>query len=158
MNVFGKSYIIIILIFLLIPFITQKKENKVKEPSDYQPKISIYLPIYNSGIYLERSIGSLQKQTLKDIEIIAVNDCSTDNSYNILKNFASKDERIKIFNSTENRGLLYARAMGIINSNGEYIMDLDPDDEISNENDLEYLYLNTNNSQIDIKLIDKIFY
>ena len=53
-----------------------------------------------SGIYLERSIVSLQKQTLKDIEIIAVNDCSTDNSYNILKNFASKDERIKIFNRT----------------------------------------------------------
>ena len=150
MNVFGKSYIIIILIFLLIPFITQKHEKKVKEPSDYHPKISIYLPIYNSEIYLERSIGSLQKQTLKDIEIIAVNDCSTDNSYNILKNFASKDERIKIVNSTENRGLLYARAMGIINSNGEYIMDLDPDDEISNKNDLEYLYLNTNNSQIDI--------
>ena len=47
MNVFGKSYIIIILIFLLIPFLTQKHEKKVKEPSDYHPKISIYLPIYN---------------------------------------------------------------------------------------------------------------
>ena len=67
-----------------------------------------------------------------------------------MKNFSLKDKRIKIVNNTENRGLLYSRAMGIINSNGEYIMDLDPDDEIINENDLEFLYLNTNNSQIDI--------
>ena len=61
-----------------------------------------------------------------------------------------KDERIKIINNTENRGLLYSRAMGIIHSNGEYIMDLDPDDELSNETDLEFLYSNTNSSQIDI--------
>lgn len=67
-----------------------------------------------------------------------------------MKNFSLKDKRIKIVNNTENRGLLYSRAMGIINCNGEYIMDLDPDDEIINENDLEFLYLNTNNSQIDI--------
>ena len=108
------------------------------------------MPIYNKGNFLERSIGCLQKQTLKEIEIIAVNDCSTDNSYNLLKNLSLKDERIKIINNTENRGLLYSRAMGIIHSNGEYIMDLDPDDELSNETDLEFLYSNTNSSQIDI--------
>ena len=67
-----------------------------------------------------------------------------------MKNFSLTDKRIKIVNNTENRGLLYSRAMGIINSNGEYIMDLGPDDEILNENDLEFLYLNTDNSQIDI--------
>ena len=107
------------------------------------------MPIYNKGNFLERSIGCLQKQTLKEIEIIAVNDCSTDNSYNLLKRLSLKDERIKIINNTENRGLLYSRAMGIIHSNGEYIMDLDPDDELSNETDLEFLYSNTNSSQID---------
>ena len=145
-----KSFINFILAIILITYITQKNEIKIKEVRDSHPKISIYLPIYNRENYLERSIGSLQKQTLKDIEIITVNDYSTDNSYNILKNFSSKDKRIKIINNTENRGLLYSRAMGIINSNGEYIMDLDPDDEILNENDLEFLYLNTDNSQIDI--------
>ena len=67
-----------------------------------------------------------------------------------MKNFSLRDKRIKIVNNIKNRGLLYSRAMGIINSNGEYIMDLDPDDEILNEDDLEYLYLNSDNSQIDI--------
>ena len=67
-----------------------------------------------------------------------------------MKNFSWKDKRIKIVNNIENRGLLYSRAMGIINSDGEYIMDFDPDDENLNENDLEFLYLNKDNSQIDI--------
>ena len=53
---------------------------------------------------------------------------------------AKNDSRIKIINNDRNRGLLYSRAMGILNSNGEYIMNLDPDDELSSPEDLEYLY------------------
>ena len=60
------------------------------------PKVSIFIPIYNKQKYLKRSINSIQKQTLKDIEIIAVNDCSTDNSLDILREIAKKDSRIKI--------------------------------------------------------------
>ena len=65
------------------------------------PKISIFLPIYNKGKYLNRSISSIQLQTLKDIElkdieIIAVNDCSEDNTLEILKKMAKNDTRIKI--------------------------------------------------------------
>jgi len=140
-----KSFIIIILlIFQLIIY------RKIPRIQNIHPKISIYLPIYNKETFLERSIRSLQKQTLKEIEIIGVNDYSTDNSYNILKNLSSSDKRIKIVNNTENKGLLYSRSMGVINSKGDYIMDLDPDDEILNDSDLEYLYSNTNNSHIDI--------
>ena len=136
--------IIILLIYILIIY------RKIPLIQNLRPKISIYLPIYNKETFLERSIRSVQKQTLKEIEIIAVNDYSTDNSYNILKSLSLSDKRIKIVNNTENKGLLYSRSMGVINSKGEYIMDLDPDDEILNYTDLEYLYSNTNNSQIDI--------
>jgi glycosyltransferase involved in cell wall biosynthesis len=85
------------------------------------------------------SIRSLQKQTLKDIEIIAVNDCSNDNSLQILNDLAKNDERIKIVNNDKNRGLFYSRAMGILNSSGEYLLNLDPDDEIYGKSSLEYL-------------------
>ena len=149
MEFITKNFIIIVLIFSLIIY-KKVKIKKIQNTQVFHPKISIYLPIYNKETFLKRSIGSLQKQTLKEIEIIGVNDYSTDNSYNILKNLSLTDNRIKIVNNSENKGLLYSRSMGVLYSNGEYIMDLDPDDEIFNESDLEYLYSNTNNSKIDI--------
>ena len=78
------------------------------------PKISIYMAIYNKSNYLMKSIGSIQSQTLKEIEIIAVNDYSTDNSLMILEELAKNDSRIRIVNNDKNYGLLYSRAMGII--------------------------------------------
>lgn len=114
------------------------------------PKISVFIPIYNKEQYIKRSIGSIQRQTLKEIEIIAVNDCSTDNSLEILKQLAKEDNRIKIINNKENRGLLFSRAMGILNSTGEYLLNLDPDDEFKENDNLEYLYKRTKNSKIDV--------
>ena len=114
------------------------------------PKISIFLPIYNKAKYLNRSISSIQMQTLKDIEIIPVNDCSEDNSLDILKKMAKKDSRIKIINNQKNRGLLYSRAMGIINSKGEYLMNLDPDDELEGPDNLEFLYYKAHQTKVDI--------
>ena len=87
--------------------------------------------------YLNKSIKLLQEQTLKDIEIIAVNDFSI-------------DKRIKIINNTKNYGLLYARAMGIIHSKGEYLMNLDPDDEYENIHTLQYLYNKAVITKVDI--------
>lgn len=87
---------------------------------------------------------------MKNIEIIAVNDCSNDNSLKILKKLAKKDSRIKIINNEKNRGLLYSRAMGIINSSGKYIMDLDPDDELASDNNLKYLYEIIERRQVDV--------
>ena len=113
-------------------------------------KISIFLPIYNKEIYLERSINSIQKQSLKNLEIIAVNDFSTDNSLKILKKFNKKDYRIKIFNNDRNHGLLYSRAMGILNCSGEYVLDLDPDDMFSNKYNLEILYKNAKKNKTDL--------
>ena len=72
------------------------------------------MPIYNKANYLTQSIRSIQKQTIKNIEIIAVNDCSDDNTLKILIQMAKNDSRIKIINNDKNRGLLYSRAMGIL--------------------------------------------
>ena len=114
------------------------------------PKISIYMPIYNKSKYLNKSIRSIQYQTLKEIEIIAINDCSTDNSLDILKEMVKNDSRIKIVNNDKNYGLLYSRAMGILNATGEYIINVDPDD-LLNENDaLEYLYSTAIKLRVDI--------
>ena len=114
------------------------------------PKISIFLPIYNKAKYINRSIGSIQMQTLKNIEIISVNDCSEDNTLDILKKMAKNDSRIKIINNKKNEGLLYSRAMGILNSKGEYIMNLDPDDKLAGPDNLEFLYDKASQAKIDI--------
>ena len=114
------------------------------------PKISIFITIYNNEKYLENCFHSLLNQTLKDIEIIAVNDHSSDNSLKKLTHLTEGDYRIKIINNHKNQGLLYSRAMGILNSNGEYLMNIDSDDEIKGNDTLEYLYNKTQKSTIDI--------
>jgi glycosyltransferase involved in cell wall biosynthesis len=81
---------------------------------------------------------------------IAINDCSTDNSIDILKEIAKNDSRIKIVNNDKNYGLLYTRAMGILNTNGEYLINVDPDDLLYENNDLEYLYNTANKLKVDI--------
>ena len=130
-------YLFKIRLFFFIIFIINLLEPIIK---DIFPKVSIFLPIYNKGNYLLRSIGSIQKQSLKNLEIIAVNDASTDNSLDILKKLAKKDKRIKIVNNDRNHGLLYSRAMGILNCTGEYLMNLDPDDKFEGYNNLKILY------------------
>lgn len=119
-----------------------KKENK--------PKISIFIPIFNRENYIYRCIKSIQFQTLKDIEIIAVNDHSNDSSLKILISLAKNDNRIKIVNNVKNKGLLYSRAMGILSSSGEYLMNLDSDDELKDYNCLKNLYYKAKRYNIDI--------
>ena len=116
----------------------------------FRPKISVFLPIYNKADFLVNCIKSLQNQTLKDIEIVAVNDCSNDKSLEILSNLSIKDRRIKIVNNDKNHGLLYSRAMGILNSSGEYLMNLDPDDKINGDDTLEFLYNKARFYNVDI--------
>ena len=66
------------------------------------PKVSIIVPVYNVEKYLSQCLDSLTNQTFQDIEIICFNDASTDNSLEILKNYASKDNRIQIIDSQTN--------------------------------------------------------
>ncbi|MCM1338071.1 MAG: LicD family protein [Muribaculaceae bacterium] len=90
-------------------------------------KVSIILPVYNVERYLRQALDSVLNQTLQEIEIICINDGSTDNSLTILEYYAKKDSRVKIYNQN-NQGPGIARNLGISKASGEYIMFLDPDD------------------------------
>ena len=90
-------------------------------------KISVIVPVYNTEEYIEKCINSITGQTYKNLEIIVVNDGSTDNSLNILKSLQSKDSRIRIINQ-ENKGVSAARNTGLDNTTGEYIAFVDSDD------------------------------
>ena len=144
--IFKIKLIIIYLIILII----SNEGIEIPKTNNNLPKISIFLPIYNKEKYLRRSIGSLQSQTLKEIEIIPVNDGSTDNSLNILKEMAKKDARINIVNNEKNHGLLFSRGMGVLNSKGEYIICLDPDDKLQGRNTLSFLYNKAKILNVDI--------
>lgn len=102
-------------------------------------KISVVMPVYNASNYLERSLNSIINQTIDDIEIICVNDGSTDNSLNILKNFSKKYENMKIF-TQENSGSGIARNRGIKEANGKYIAFLDADDIFLDDDALKQMY------------------
>ena len=116
----------LIMIFSIYDIILSTNDSKLNINI---PNISIFMPIYNKEKYIKKSINSIQHQTLKNIEIIAVNDFYNDSSLKILNNLAKNDSRIKIINNDKNYGLLFSRAVGILNCKGEYIMNLDPDDE-----------------------------
>lgn len=89
--------------------------------------VSIIVPIYNVELYVERCINSIINQTYRNIEIILVNDGSTDKSLEIIKQFEKNDKRIQILNK-ENGGQASARNLGIEISNGDYLIFVDSDD------------------------------
>ena len=93
----------------------------------FNPKISIIVPVYNSALYLGKCIDSLRFQTYDNLEIICVDDGSTDNSLEVLNNYAKLDERIVVIQS-ENKGAATARNIGIDVSTGEYLSFIDSDD------------------------------
>ncbi|MEA4957107.1 Undecaprenyl-phosphate 4-deoxy-4-formamido-L-arabinose transferase [bioreactor metagenome] len=118
-------------------------------------KVSVIVPVYNVEKYLEECLDSIVNQSLKDIEIICVNDGSTDNSLNILEKYSKKDNRIKII-TKENGGLGPARKNGLDCSSGEYIFFVDSDDWLSLDA-LENLYNNAKNNNSDIVIFKFAF-
>ena len=93
------------------------------------PKVSIIVPIYNMDQYLNRCLESIINQTYENIEIILINDGSKDNSLEICKNYAKKDNRIMIIDQ-KNSGVSSARNSGLDKATGEYLAFVDPDDWI----------------------------
>lgn len=107
------------------------------------PKVSIIIPIYNVQDYLAKCIESCINQSLKDIEIILVDDKSTDNSFSIAMQYKKIDSRIVLIQNPKNLGTFLARAEGIKRVSGEYIIFLDADD---------YLMLDTAESAYNLAL------
>ena len=114
-----------------------------------KPKISVIIPVYNVEKYLGECLDSIVNQTLKDIEVICINDGSKDNSLSILKDYASKDDRIKIIDK-ENEGQGYARKVGLDIASGEYILFCDSDDKYYSNDVFDELYneIKNNNSEL----------
>ncbi len=92
--------------------------------------ISVIVPVYNVKNYLEKCLDSIINQTYKNLEIILINDGSTDESLDICYMYEKKDNRIKVYNQ-ENHGLSYTRNRGIELARGKYIGFVDSDDVIS---------------------------
>jgi glycosyltransferase involved in cell wall biosynthesis len=91
------------------------------------PKVSVIMPVFNTEQYVNEALTSIINQTLKDIEIIVINDGSTDNSLDIVTEIAEKDNRIQVY-SQKNQGQSVARNTGISKVKGEYIYFMDSDD------------------------------
>lgn len=90
--------------------------------------ISVIVPIYNVDDYLDECLSSIINQTYEDIEVLCINDCTLDNSINIVKKYMRLDKRVHLINHRQNRGLGGARNTGIENARGEYIAFVDSDD------------------------------
>lgn len=102
------------------------------------PKLSIIIPVYNTSEYLSECLDSVLNQSFDDIEVICIDDGSTDNSHDILKDYASRHDCLKVI-TQENQGLSSARNTGLNNSTGDYILFLDSDDFLCSDS-LEKLY------------------
>lgn len=118
-------------------------------------KISVIVPIYNAELYLEKCLSSILLQTLKEIEIICVNDGSTDNSLSILNKFSEKDSRMIVIN-TKNRGVSVARNIGISRARGGYLFFVDDDDWLELDC-LKEMYGIAEKSQAEIVITNTIY-
>ena len=120
-------------------------------------KVSVILPIYNVGMYLDDAFLSLIHQTLDDIEIIAVNDGATDNSQEYIDKYISIDSRIKCIKQS-NQGLSGARNTGMKHIQGEYVYFMDSDDILASDA-LETCYNYAKKNDADVCIFDaEIFY
>lgn len=137
----------------------QKADTKVLIPyrGEGNIKVSVIIPVYNTGEYLHATLASICSQTLRETELICINDGSCDNSLEILKLWAEKDERITVC-THENAGQSCSRNSGIALARGEYIYFMDSDDLLEAVA-LEELYNKASKENLDVIYFDAdVFY
>ena len=117
-------------------------------------KISVVVPVYNAAKYLPRCLDSVLTQDYSNLEIICVNDGSTDESLSVLQVYAQKDERVKVL-SQFNQGAAAARNKGIKNASGDYISFIDADDFVA-QGLYSYLVQNLQNDLVDIFMFNGV--
>lgn len=115
-----------------------------------QPKVSVVIPVYGVEKYIEKCLESVQAQTLRDIEIITVNDCTPDDSQSIIDKLAVDDPRIRPVLLPENGGLGNARNVGIAHAKGKYVWLLDSDDWLENPELLRELFEAAERDELDM--------
>ena len=98
-----------------------------------EPKISIISPVYNREKFILRFIRSIQQQTFYNVEIIFIDDKSSDNSIYFVKKYMKRDKRIKLIKNRKNRGTFKSRNIGVLYSKGKYVIIPDPDDILSRD-------------------------
>jgi glycosyltransferase involved in cell wall biosynthesis len=116
-------------------------------------KVSVILPVYNVAPYLDETFQSLINQSLKDIEIIAVNDGSTDHSEDIIMRYAQQDSRISYYNQ-ENQGQSVARNLALQHAKGQYIYMMDSDDVLTSLEALRICYEYAEQNHADFIFFD----
>ena len=105
-------------------------EENIKFKKSWFPDVSIIITIYNQAEYIHKVLRSVQNQSLKNIEIIFIDDCSLDNSLEIIKEYQKEDERIILISHDTNEGEIKSRTDGIRKSKGKYITIIDGDDAL----------------------------
>jgi glycosyltransferase involved in cell wall biosynthesis len=118
-----------------------------------KPKISLIIPMYNEEKNIKGVIRSIQNQNLQEVEIVCVNDNSTDKTLSILEYMQKQDPRIEIITNSTNRGVIYNRIYGALQSKGEYVAFIDADDSLCNIDILQKAYnvaTKEHNEKIDI--------
>ena len=119
-----------------------------------QPQVSIIVPVYNVENYIERCLNSLVNQTFKDIEIITINDGSTDKSLELINKYVKEDIRVSVIDLGD-EGVSYCRNLGIEKANGKYIMFVDSDDWIDFSM-VEVMYKKAEENKLDLVMCSYI--
>ena len=112
-------------------------------------KVSIIIPVYNVEKYLSECVNSVLEQTYPEIEVLLIDDGSTDSSSEVCDGFAASDHRIKVIHQL-NRGLSGARNVGLKNANGEYVLFVDSDDYLLKKNAIELLVKRAEQTDSDV--------
>ena len=124
--------------------------DKTSYPLVKNPKITVIMPIYNGGKYLYYSLRSIQNQDMKDIEIILVDDCSTDDTLSIIRKYMEEDQRIRLIKNQYNRKILYSKSIAALNANGKFIIQLDQDDMFIRKDVFDMLYYEAETNNLDL--------
>ncbi len=115
--------------------------------------ISVIIPSYNNEKYLSKCLDSILNQTYSNLEIIIVDDCSTDNSFSVLEKYSKKNKQIRVYKNNTNSGAGYCRNFGLRSAKGNYISFIDSDDYIE-ENFYEKLYSKIKEEDSDLAICD----
>ena len=120
-------------------------------------KVSVIITAFNVEDYIVSAVNSVVSQTLKDVEIVVVDDCSTDKTGALVESLAALDRRIRVIRHAENKSVMIARKTGVDAATGEYILFLDGDDMLA-PNACEEAYQTAKNEQVDVLQFDtKLF-